>query len=330
MNGSGVEVRTDSDGRRSVIIEQHLRLESIRQIRDGTLGDLIDRHDRAMLDAVSASSAWCLVKREQHDEGNSGVFRNRSIYEEYMPIPRINNLTKPEGDLSAPNVQAAISGSPDSEWALTMTIGTQKWEKKIVGGVADSGWTFLPLEIDLSAQQPVPPAATNALPIPQTVNVTTGNAAANDPPKIDPKAAVVNDMIAEANQGPPMKVKLGHIKTAFGKKCWRSYVTDADRETDAAGMARASEAIIVASAKADELDAAMLRECRGAIAKLREWPRCVNGDHALNLSHAIRADSDGEVALYLTCEHESVYATRVQLSPATHRMLGAQREWMAP
>jgi len=95
-------------------------------------------------------------------------------------------------------------------------------------------------------------------------------------------------------------------------------------------MLRASEATVVAKRKRDELDAVMLRECRAEIAKLREWPRCVAGDHAIPLTSAIRADSSGMVTAGLSCQHGEVRAFRVQLSPRAHRMMGAALVWEAP
>lgn len=90
------------------------------------------------------------------------------------------------------------------------------------------------------------------------------------------------------------------------------------------------ERIIVATQKADELDAAMAKECRAAIAKLREWPRCNIGDHTLKIAKAHRLDAEGQVAVYLVCDHSIMHAATIQLSPATHRMLGAASLWEAP
>lgn len=174
---------------------------------------------------------------------------------------------------------------------------------------------FLPSEItanpsDLSAMQPV--AATNSIPIPQTAS--TG-------------------MDADGNPVNPWVFKPQMIKR--GTHRWHSSggIVIGGRDDSAEWTAAAREEISVKWQKRDDLDAAMLKECRAALAKLREWPRCKDHDKPMSVRCCLPYSGNGKRYAFAGCSEigcrRASSPVEIELTGPTGRAIGDD-SWIAP
>lgn len=150
---------------------------------------------------------------------------------------------------------------------------------------------------------------------PQTVTMPTG--------KAESKGKDVSSFVFK-----PQMIKRGTHR-------WHSSsgIVIGGRDDSAEWTAAAREEISVKWQKRDDLDAAMTKECRAALAKLREWPRCKDHDAPMAVKCCLPYGGNGKRyafagCLELGCPRTST-PVEIELTGPTGRAVGDE-SWIAP